>query len=97
MGATGPRETRCAMCNGVVCPDCADMHERAHERRKPGTEAPDTTQTAVKRHCVWSWKHGAWVDPQLERAWFFGRVLRGVWMWRSLIDLQSSTISEVKK
>jgi hypothetical protein len=46
MGATGPRETRCAKCNGVVCPDCADMHERAHERRKPDTVAPDTKQTA---------------------------------------------------
>jgi hypothetical protein len=43
-----------------------------------------------KRKCVYNWKLRAWVEPSMERAWFFGRVLAGVWMWRALVDLSSA-------
>jgi hypothetical protein len=33
------------------------------------------------RKLVWSWRLYGWLEPALNRVWFFGRVVAGQWCW----------------
>jgi hypothetical protein len=48
------------------------------------------------RRVVWSPRLGGWIEPTMERIWFFGRVAPRAWRWRWLFEAESSTNEQVK-